>query len=87
MRKTMIKNNQQLTADLKAQDPEGKFTKNIVKQKENETNKLKIEQLELEKKELIAAMIVIVNPISKATLIIKIKEKQQEIDKLKKQGQ
>jgi hypothetical protein len=87
MRKIMIKNNLKLTADLKAQDPEGKFSKNLVKQKENETNKLKIDQLESEKSKLVAAMIASPSPIFKATMIIKIKEKQQEIDKLKKQGQ
>jgi hypothetical protein len=87
MRKIMIQNNLKLTADLKAQDPDGKFSKNLVKQKEDETNKLKIEQLESEKKELVAAMIANPSPVFKAATIIKIKEKQQEIDKLKKQGQ
>jgi hypothetical protein len=55
--------------------------------KENENNKLKIDQLESEKKDLVTAMIANPSPIFKATTIIKIKEKQQEIDKLKKQGQ
>lgn len=87
MRKTMIANNQKLTADLKAQDPNGKFTDKLVKQKENENNKIKIDQLESEKKELVASMIANPSPAFKAATIIKIKEKQQEIDKLKKQGQ
>jgi len=87
MRKIMIANNQKLTADLKAQDPNGKFSKNLVKQKEDENNKLKIDQLESEKKELVATMIANPSPIFKAAAIVKIKEKQQEIDKLKKQGQ
>jgi hypothetical protein len=87
MRKVMIANNQKLTADLKAQDPGGKFSKNLVKQKEDENNKLRIDQLESEKKELIATMIANPSPVFKAAAIVKIKEKQQEIDKLKKQGQ
>jgi hypothetical protein len=87
MRKAMIINNQKLTADLKAQDPNGKFTDKIVKQKEDETNKLKIDQLESDKSKLVAAMIANPSPVFKAATIIKIKEKQQEIDKLKKQGQ
>jgi len=87
MRKVMIANNQKLATDLKAQDSNGRFTDKIIKQKENENNKLKIDQLESEKKDLVTAMIANPSPIFKATTIIKIKEKQQEIDKLKKQGQ
>jgi len=87
MRKVMIANNQKLTADLKAQDPDGKFSKNLVKQKEDESNKLRIDQLESEKKELVAALVLNPSPVFKAATIVKIKEKQQEIDKLKKQGQ
>lgn len=87
MRKMMIANNKELIKDLKAQDPEGKFSKNLVKQKENETNKLKIEKLESEKKQYITAMIANPNPIFKAATIVKIKKIQDEIDSLKKQAQ
>ena len=83
IRKMMIEQNQQLTTDLKKADPNGKYTTNIIKEKENETNKLKIEELQAEKKKLAATLAVNINPVITAITIKKIKEIDDQINKLK----
>lgn len=83
IRKMMIKNNEQLTSELKATDPNGTYSKNIVKEKQNETNKLKVEELEVEKNKLIATLAVNINPVITAITMQKIKDINAEIKKLK----
>ena len=83
IRKQMISQNQQLVTDLKSSDPNGKYTSNLIKEKQNETNKLKIEELEAEKKKLAATLAVSVNPVITAATLKKIKEIQDQINKLK----
>jgi hypothetical protein len=87
MRKMMIKNNIELSKDLKAQDPTGKYTKNIISEKEKETTKLKIQELESEKNKLILAAALNPNPVFKAATTVKIKQIQDQINNLKKQAQ
>ena len=83
IRKQMIKQNQQLVTDLKASDPNGKYTSGIIKEKQNETNKLKIQELEAEKKKLALTLAVNINPVITAVTIKKIKEIDDQINKLK----
>ena len=85
MRKMMIQNSQQLQKDLKSQDPAGKYTSNVVKQSQDQEKKLKLEQLNEDRKKLVAAAALTPNPIGKAILLTKIKDIDQEIAKLKKQ--
>jgi hypothetical protein len=73
--------------DLKAQDPTGRTTGNIVKQKEAENIKLNIQQLESDRDKLKAAIVLNPSPIFKAATLIKVKDIQKQIDKLKKQTQ
>lgn len=86
MRKSMIKNAQSLQKDLKAQDPEGKYTGNLVAQARQQESKYKIEELQSERNKLIAAAAITPNPISKALLLKKAKEIEDEITKLKKES-
>jgi len=83
MRKQMIKNNEQFIKDLKKTDPNGKYSNSIIKEKQVENNKLKVEELETEKKKLIAAIAVSLNPIITAASLKKIKEIDDQIKKLK----
>ena len=87
MRKVMIKNNQKLSADLKAQDPEGKFTANLSNQARKDEIKYKIEDLQAEKNRLIATIAINPNPILKAITLKKINDIDKQIADLKKQSQ
>jgi len=83
IRKMMIIQNKQFSTDLKKADPNGKYTSNIIKEKQSETNKLKIEELEAEKKKLALTLAVNINPVITAVTIKKIKEIDDQINKLK----
>lgn len=83
MREMMIKNNQALVKDLKNTDPNGKFSKATIERAEKENAKFKIEELESQKKEYIATMVVTPSVVQKAVLLKKIKEIEAEISKLK----
>lgn len=87
MRKVMSSNIQQFQKDLKAQDPQGRFTQNIVSQAQKQENKLKIEQLQEDKKKLIASLALNPSPFAKAITLNKIKDIDKDIDNLKKQSQ
>jgi hypothetical protein len=82
IRKARLKNNEEFIKSLKADDPEGKYTANIVKKTQQDTNNLKIEELKEEKKKQIALTIV-GTPVIKALAIKKIIEIDKEIAKLK----
>jgi hypothetical protein len=82
VRKQMIKQNEQLTKDLKQSDPNGTYTNSIIKEKE--TNKLKIEELQDQKKKLLATLAITgASPIIVAATIKKIKDIDDQIKKLK----
>ena len=83
MREMMLKNNVALAKDLKNTDPNGKFANATIQRAESENNKLKIEELESQKKEYITAMIATPDPGRKAMFIKKIKDLDSEIAKLK----
>jgi len=83
MREMMLKNNVALAKDLKNTDPNGKFANATIQRAESENNKLKIEELEFQKKEYITAMIATPDPGRKAMFIKKIKDLDSEIAKLK----
>lgn len=86
-RDKIIANNQKLLDTLKSSDPNSKYTKSIVVQTQNTTNKLKIQNLEEEKAKLkaeIAAAAVI--PLAAAVipkLVKRIKQIDEEIAVLK----
>lgn len=85
MRKMMIQNNEQLKTDLKKTDPNGKYTSGIIKEKDHETNQLKIDILEADKKKLAVTLATTTNPIATAAIIKKIKEIDNQIKDLKNQ--
>lgn len=82
MRQQMIKSNQQLIKDLKSGDPNSKYSQRIIKEKEAETTKLKIQDLEAEKKNL-KALLLIPSPIGYAVILNKIADIDKEINRLK----
>ena len=82
MRDQMIKSNQDLVKDLKSGDPNSKYSQSIIKQKESETTKLKIQNLEEEKKKL-KAIILVPSPLGYSALILRIAEIDKEINRLK----
>lgn len=82
MRQQMIKSNQQLIKDLKSGDPNSKYSQRIIKEKEAETTRLKIQDLEAEKKNL-KALLLIPNPIGYAVIFNKIADIDKEINRLK----
>jgi|LakMenE01Jun11ns_1017448.scaffolds.fasta_scaffold9959014_5 hypothetical protein len=82
MRKILIKQNQSLTSNLKSTDPSSKYTNNIVKQKEKETTKLKIEELEDEKRKL-KLLLLTGGPAIQIITLNKISQIDKEINKLK----
>lgn len=84
MRKQLIKNNQDLIKDLKKSDPNSKYSENIIKQKEEENAKLKIENL-LEEKKKLKALLLIPNPYGYALIISRISDIDKEINSLRKQ--
>lgn len=45
VREKMLKSSTKLTSDLKATDPQGKYTSNIIKQQQSDANKLEIQDL------------------------------------------
>jgi hypothetical protein len=84
VRKKMIKQNEVLVSELKESDPNGTYTSSVIKEKQNETNKLKIEDLEDQKKKLLATLAISVgNPVITAITIKKIKDIDIQINKLK----
>lgn len=83
VRKQMIKQNQELVKELKQTDPNSKFSQDIIKQKEKETNKLKIEELEAQKKKLLLVLATNPLPVVSIATLAKIKSIDQEIKKLK----
>ena len=83
VRKARIKNNNELIASLKQDDPQGKYTQDIVKKTQGENNKLKIEELTAEKNKWKAVLATSPSVSGKILAVKKIKEIDQEIYKLK----
>ena len=83
VRAATIKNNQQLTTELKKSDPDQKYSGNIIKQTENSTTKLKIEELEEEKKKIVASLVIDRNPITVAASVKRLKLIESELKILK----
>jgi hypothetical protein len=83
IRKMMIIQNEQLSNDLKKADPNSKYTSGIIKEKNSETNQLKIDNLEAEKKKLKETLATTINPASTAAIVRKIKEIDDQIKQLK----
>lgn len=84
MRKQLIKNNQDLIKDLKKSDPNSTYSKNIIKQKEEETAKLKIESL-LEERKKLKALLLIPNAIGYAVILSRISDIDKEVNSLRKE--
>lgn len=84
MRKILIKQNQDLVSNLKSTDPNSKYSQNIIKQKEEETAKLKIEGL-LEQRKKLKALLLIPNPLGYAVILSKISDIDKEVNRLRKQ--
>jgi hypothetical protein len=82
MRKQMIKGNQDLIKDLKSSDPNSTYSQKIIKEKESETTKLKIQDLEAEKNKL-KAVLLIPNPLGYAVVLSRIANIDKEINRLK----
>lgn len=82
MRQQMIKSNQALVKDLKSGDPNSKYSESIIKQKESETTKLKIQDLEEEKKKL-KALLLVPSPLGYTVVLSRIAEIDKEINRLK----
>lgn len=82
-RKKLIKQNQKITADLKKADPNGKFNKDLIQQKDAENVKLQIDNLEDEKKglkiKLIAAAAIPGAQLALVPIIKRIKEIDDEL--------
>jgi hypothetical protein len=83
VRAATIKNNQQLTTELKKSDPEQKYSGKLIKDTEQNTAKLKIEQLEEEKKKIVASLVIDRNPITVAASVKRLKLIDTEIKVLK----
>ena len=81
-RKLLIKNNEKLIKDLKNTDPNSTYSQNIIKQKESETTKLKIQDLEAEKNKL-KAVLLIPSPLGYAVVLSRIAAIDKEINRLK----
>lgn len=82
-RKMMIKNNEKLVNELKKTDPNSTYSQNIIKQKEEESAKLKIENL-LEEKKKLKALLLIPNPYGYALIISRIADIDKEVNSLRK---
>jgi len=82
MRKQMIKGNQDLIKDLKSSDPNSTYSQKIIKEKEIETTKLKIQDLEVEKNKL-KAVLLIPSPLGYAVVLSRIAAIDKEINRLK----
>lgn len=85
MRKMMIKNAQALQKDLKAQDPQGKYTGKLATDARQQEVKYKIEQLESERAKLLASIAINPNPYLKIITLKKVKDITDEINTLKKE--
>lgn len=85
IRKMMIKQNEQFTKDLKAADPNSKYTSAIIKEKEHETNQIKIDELQAEKKKLKETLATTTNKADTQSILKKILELDFQINKLKNQ--
>ena len=83
VRKARIKNNNELVESIKKDDPEGKYSKDIVRKTQQDTNKLKIEELKAEKNKWKAVLVASPSVAGKLLAVKKIKEIDQEIYKLK----
>jgi len=84
VRDSLINQNAKLVNDLKTQDPNSEYSQSIIKQKESETNRLKIEKLEDQKKDLQRALLLAAaNPIGASAIIAKIKAIDNELKALK----
>lgn len=82
MRKQMIKGNQDLIKDLKSSDPNSTYSQKIIKEKESETTKLKIQDLEAEKNKL-KAVLLIPSPLGYTVVLSRIANIDKEINRLK----
>jgi hypothetical protein len=80
----MIKRNELLVKELKESDPNGTYSKSIIKEKEKENAKLKIEGLLKEKKRL-RALLLIPNPLGYALIFSRIREIDKQILSLRKE--
>lgn len=84
IRKKLIVNNEKLISNLKNSDPNSTYSKNIVKEKETENTKLKIQKLEDERSSLQKSLLLsAANPLGAAAIIAKIKNIDNEIKALK----
>lgn len=81
VRNRLIKNNEKLIKDLKSADPTLGSNEKLIKQKQTETNKLKIEKLEDQKSDL--QKLLLLSPALAPAIIIKIKAIDREISELK----
>jgi predicted DNA binding CopG/RHH family protein len=84
MRKQMIKSNEQLVKDLKSGDPNSKYSEKIIKEKQIETAKLKIENL-LEERKKLKALLLIPNPVGYAVILSRISDIDKQINSLRKE--
>jgi hypothetical protein len=84
VRKQLIKENQALVKNLKSTDPNSTYSQSIIKQKEEETAKLKIEGL-LEERKKLKALLLIPNPLGYAVILIRISDIDKEVASLRKQ--
>lgn len=82
VRNRLIKSNEKLIKDLRRADPSSTGTENLIKQKEQETNKLKIEKLEDQKSSL-QKLLLLSGPVGAVPIIAKIKAIDNEIKALK----
>lgn len=81
VRNKLIKNNETLIKNLKETDPSSSGTQKIIQQKEAETNKLKIEKLEDQKKDL--KKLLLITPGAAFIILGKIKKIDNQIKALK----
>lgn len=82
MRQQMINSNQDLIKDLRSGDPNSKYSQKIIKEKEQETIKLKIEDLQAEREKL-KKLLLVPSPVGYPVIVKKIAEIDREIIRLK----
>jgi len=82
VRNRLIKGNEKLIKDLRRADPSSTGSEKLIKQKEDETNKLKIEKLEDQKSSL-QKLLLLSGPVAGVPIIAKIKAIDNEIKDLK----
>lgn len=83
-RKMLIKNNLQLIKNLRQSDPNSTYSQNLIKQKEEENAKLKIQGL-LEEREKLRKLLLIPNPVGYAVIFARIAAIDKEVNSLRKQ--